>query len=228
MSFSVDVWICTLDRADELASKFSPLLCAKEMNKAKQYAFQHLQDSYVLSRGLTRYILGAQLATAPKAIQFDTQPWGKPFVATNPDLFFNVSHAGSRLAVAVSHVAPVGIDIELIHPMPDALSVAKSFFSDEEIARLAGLSPSAQERAFFECWTRKEAFIKAPGEGLHRDVKRFTVRFGPGQTSCLDWIENDNWDEWTLRAFEAGESYVGAIAMRAGIGELRLHDLTPV
>jgi 4'-phosphopantetheinyl transferase len=225
----VEVWICGLERAAELAEGYRPLLSADELERAHRFKFDHLREAYILGRGVTRSILARRVEQDPGALRFQYSSYGKPSLAGAHGWHFNVSHSGSLLVCALTEAAPIGVDVELVQPKPDLAAIAKRFFSAAEAQRVLSAPPESVTDAFFEIWTRKEAFLKATGTGLSRDLHSFTVSSGSGEAPRLERIENPDDDpaQWSLRSFVPAESYVGALAMRAPIGEITLRKFDP-
>jgi 4'-phosphopantetheinyl transferase len=225
----VDVWICGLEAAAELAGRYQPLLSADEVERAGRYKFDHLREAYILGRGVTRSILARRMDADPRAMRFEYSSYGKPSVVGVEEWHFNVSHSGSLLVCALTDAGPIGVDVERVRPMPDAAAIAERFFSTTEAQRVLAAPPESVAALFFETWTRKEAFLKATGTGLSRDLHGFTVSSGPGEIPKLERIEEPDDDPalWTLRAFVPAESYVSALAVRAPIGEVTLRRFDP-
>ncbi len=225
----VEVWICGLERAAELAGRYLPLLSADELERAGRFKFEHLREAYILGRGVTRSILARCMDTDPRAIRFEYSTHGKPSLEGAQEWHFNVSHSGSLLVCAMTAAAPVGVDVERVRPMPDAAAVAKRFFSAAEAQRVLSAPPESVAALFFEIWTRKEAFLKANGTGLSRGLHSFTVSSGPDEVPRLERIAEPADDPalWSLRAFVPAESFVGAVAVRAPIGEVALRRFDP-
>jgi 4'-phosphopantetheinyl transferase len=225
----VEVWICGLEQAAELAGRYRPLLSADELERAQRFKFDHLREAYILGRGVTRSILARRIDQDPRALRFQYSSYGKPSLEGAQGWHFNVSHSGALLVCALTEAAPVGVDVELVQPKPDLAAIAKRFFSTAEAQRLLAAPPESVTGAFFEIWTRKEAFLKATGIGLSRDLHSFTVSSGLGEAARMERIENPDDDPaaWSLRSFVPAESYVGALAMRTPIGEITLRRFDP-
>ena len=207
-----------------MAVRYRPLLSADELERAARFKFEHLRDAYILGRGATRTILARRVDADPRAIRFEYSVRGKPSLAGIQGCHFNVSHSGSLLACALTSAAPIGVDVERIRPMVDAAAIAKRFFSTAEAERVLSAPQESAASLFFEIWTRKEAFLKATGTGLSRNLQGFTVSSGPGEIPRMERIAEPDDDPalWSLRAFAPAASYAGAVAMRAPIGEVTL------
>ena len=229
MHHGVEVWICGLEGAADLAGRYLPFLSADEVERAGRFKFDHLREAYILGRGVTRSILARRMDADPRGICFEYSSYGKPSVVGVQEWHFNVSHSGSLLVCALTDAGPIGVDVERVRPMPDAAAIAERFFSATEAQRVLAAPAETIPALFFETWTRKEAFLKATGTGLSRGLHGFTVSTGPGVSPRLEQIEDPDDDpaQWSLRAFVPAESYVGAIAARAPIGEMTLRRFDP-
>jgi len=227
---AVEIGICRLHIAAEVVAHYAPVLSPDELERAHRFAFQHLRNEYILGRGLTRWMLGTRIGVPPQSLRFYYSSRGKPYLQSRNEWHFNVSHSKSLFVCAMTTAGEVGVDIEQVRPIEDALGIARQFFCESENRRLQKLPAEYQETGFFECWTRKEAFLKATGEGLTRELDSFGVTFGPGETPRLERIDDpaDDPSRWSLKVFAPAENYVGAVAVRAPIGELRLRTIDPV
>ena len=135
-----------------------------------------------------REILGEQLAVAPQSLQFDVAEHGKPHLAgthARAALQFNLSHSGDRGLVGWANGRRLGVDIEVWRPLGDEAALVRRFFSPAENAAYEALAPTERTRGFFECWTRKEAYIKAVGRGLGLPLDSFDVSFGADVAPAL-------------------------------------------
>jgi 4'-phosphopantetheinyl transferase len=163
---------------------------------------------------MLRRLLGGYLGIEPGELTFVYGSHGKPSL-TEPAggaLSFNVSHSGELALLAFSRRGEIGVDIEEIRPIPDGEDIAARFFSAAEVARFRGIAPQAREAAFFRCWTRKEAYVKAVGEGLARPLDAFDVTFAAGEPARLTVAgDRQETQRWTLDALEPGDGYTAAI-----------------
>ena len=214
---AVHVWRVGLidppDHVNHLAASLSP----DERDRADRFHFERDRHRYVIGRGTLRAILGAYLGVPPGSLRFGYGPSGKPFVAEPADaarLQFNLSHAGALALVAVAHVRAVGVDLEQVRALPDRDLISTRFFSALERAALQALAPEARDQAFFACWTRKEALLKAWGDGLSFPLDRFAVSLAPGEPARLRWVEGGARaaDRWQLRCLVPAPGYLGAVA----------------
>jgi len=162
----VHVHIARLRATEAVTARFGGLLTRDEQERAARFRFPHLRSSFVLARGALRILAGGYLNTDPAGIRFQYGPKGKPCLAGAARLRFNVSHSGALALFAFTLDVEIGVDVEEIRPMPDLQQIAAGYFSAAEAAELVALPAERREAAFFRCWTRKEAYVKALGEGL--------------------------------------------------------------
>ena len=171
-SDEVLVWAFDLDAIDSEA--VTDVLSPDERARAARFHFDLYRLRFVAARAALRYALGAVTGTAADAIEFDYGAHGKPFLkAGGPH--FNLSHSDNRAMVAVSRIAPVGIDVERISSKRSSPEVANRFFAPQEIRDLAEFSGDAHASAFFQIWARKEAILKAVGTGIGGGLASFAV-----------------------------------------------------
>jgi len=149
-----------------VTAQFGGLLTLDEQERAARFRFPHLQSSFILARGALRILAGRYLNTGPAGIRFQYGPKGKPGLAEPERLRFNVSHSGTLALFAFTLDTEIGVDVEEIRPMPDMEQIAANFFSAQEAGEMMALPAERREPVFFQCWTRKEAYLKALGEGL--------------------------------------------------------------
>jgi 4'-phosphopantetheinyl transferase len=221
----VDVWWAELEQIPERLNVLRSTLSADELTRAARFRRPELQEHFVAARGILRSVLGQYLNCAPSAVSFAYGEHGKPRIADGQaagGLQFNLSHSGQHLAVAIAHQHAIGVDIELICPGRDIQALAKRFFAPQEARALAALSPAERPLAFFACWTRKEAFLKALGDGLSRPLRSFTVNVEPCSGARLLSTE---WDpseaaRWSLCDLEL-TGYRCAVAVRGSGWTLR-------
>jgi 4'-phosphopantetheinyl transferase len=155
----------------ELLRTLSP----DERQRANQFRLEHLRDSFVVTRGVVRHLLGRYLRLSSAAIRFDYGPKGKPALAPVNAFRFNVTHSGGLAAIALTAGCEIGFDLEQLRAIADLHRIAERFFRSEEAAGIVTLPPEQQISVFFRCWTRKEAYLKASGDGLFTPLDRFTV-----------------------------------------------------
>jgi 4'-phosphopantetheinyl transferase len=215
----VHVWRAELDQAEAQVDAFFATLAPDERQRAGAFHFPVHRRRFVVARGVLRDILGRYLGLEPRRLRFSYTSFGKPSLVVGPgqegaDLRFNVSHAHGLALCAVTCGREIGVDVEYVREDFDTLGIAESYFSPGEFATLRALPPGAQRRAFFDCWTRKEAYIKALGEGLSHPLDQFDVSLAPGEPAALLRVAVNSREaaHWKLRELSPGADYVGAVA----------------
>ena len=212
----IHIYRSSLESSSELLKQYESLLSPDELQKAYRYKFEKDRDHFITGRALLRNILAKYLNQSPDEIIFSYSDKGKPFIK-NSNLKFNLAHSGGKAVFAFADNAEVGIDIEYMRELPDALQIAKRFFSEEEVNEILKVRDDEIRSAFFNCWTRKEAFIKAVGEGLSYPLKDFTVTLIPGDNPEIKWIKDkdDEVKEWSLVNIQTDENYISSLAVKA-------------
>ena len=176
------VWRLSLDRDASEFARLHAFLSDDERERAARFHFERDRNRFAAGRGQLREVLGELLEIPPSAVRFTYGPQGKPALAHETDLRFNLSHSQDLALLAVTQNQEVGVDLEFIRPDLDPLEVAPSVFSPDECAVLESLPEEERIPAFYGYWTRKEAFIKALGIGFTRDTREFTVTLELEQT----------------------------------------------
>lgn len=165
----IHLWWLDLAASHPVGSSLS----SAEHQRAARFAFERDRVRYMRARAGLREILSLYLHCQPADIGFAYCAHGKPIVAGGR-LHFNLSHSQELGLLAVAR-QPVGVDVEWLVPTGDLDAVARQVFTDGEIAEIMSLSEEERVRAFFACWTRKEACLKARGTGLSRDPRSLYV-----------------------------------------------------
>jgi 4'-phosphopantetheinyl transferase len=211
------VWQCSTSAPFEVISSFYSKVSAEEKIKAGRFRFSRDQHRYVISHGLLRTILGAYVEEGPSELIFEKTNSGKPFLATKTRkgrIQFNMTHSEDVVCYIMSRENEVGIDIEYVKPNFDWYSIAKVYFTFHEMSLLESLPGDEQIRTFFTLWTRKEALLKATGEGLN-GIKDMG-------SSAINPIKS----KFTLFSFKYGEDYQGAFAVNSETPRIRFFDLS--
>jgi 4'-phosphopantetheinyl transferase len=213
----VHVWQVRLDRPESALRRMSRLLSADETERAERFRVERVRHRFVLGRGVLRMILGRYAGRHPAHLRFRYGEHGKPALADGGDLCFNVSHSDSLALYAVARGREIGVDVERLRPLPRAERIAERFFSLPERAALRATPSERRLEAFYTCWTRKEAYIKARGDGLGHPLDRFAVSIAPGEPARL-WAagEADGGEiaRWSLDAVPPAPGYVAALVAR--------------
>jgi 4'-phosphopantetheinyl transferase len=217
-SNEVHVWRAPLDGAPTQIDGFLQTLAADEQTRAERFYFQRDRERFITAHGILRAILGLYLKRAPKCLSFRYSPHGKPALAWESGgdaIRFNMSHSHGVALYAFTRGREVGIDLEFIRYNLEVEQIADRFFSHRETATLRALPTDLRKYAFFLCWTRKEAYIKASGEGLSLPLDQFEVSLIPGEPAALLSTQPDS-DEalrWSLQELILASGYVAALAV---------------
>lgn len=208
----VHVWKISLD-GDDRARELRTLLDDDERARADRFAFDPLRRRFTISHGAMRIILGCALGRDPAALHFDVGQFGKPWLVDAGDVTFSLSHSGEMALLAVARGRHIGVDIEHTERRMPEDKFVERFFSPAEVARYLALPPDRRAEAFFNGWTRKEAYIKALGEGLMRPLDSFDVSLAPGDPPALLSVRNapDEPARWRMKSLNPGPDYAAAI-----------------
>jgi 4'-phosphopantetheinyl transferase len=222
----VHVWRASLRRPASDIHELRSLLSEDERDRAAKFHFARDRDDFTVARAALRVILGGYLGLPPGRLRFSYTSYGKPSLDESAGVGaprFNLSHAGGVALYAVAHGREVGVDVEQVRDDMACRDVAERFFSRREVAALCALPQGAQTRAFFDCWTRKEAYVKARGEGLSMPLDSFDVSLSPGEPAALLDTRGDAREasRWSLRELSPGPGYVAAVAVEGDGWRLR-------
>lgn len=221
----VDVWRIAMDQPRTRVAALYAILDGGEQARAGRFYFEQHRRRFTVARGVLRHLLGAYLRISPDRVAFAYGAHGKPSVARGanpPDIRFNVSHSNECALFAFTLRREVGVDVEYMRANLDVEALARHSFSRWEVEVLYNLPAPVRREAFFNCWTRKEAFIKAHGEGLSLGLDRFDVTLAPGEPAVLRRFEGNPAElaKWTMRALEAPAGYKAALAVEGHGWEL--------
>lgn len=226
----VDVWRVPIGRRDALSGMH--WLSPQEKQKASAFFFERDRIRYLESHITLRLLLGWYLEIPPDRVHFSTNPYGKPFIQ-EPEgyaLSFNLSHAGDLALIAVAWNLQIGIDIEKYHDERVDPLIAQRYFAPGEAQRLFALPEEQRKAGFFNCWTRKEAYVKGRGLGLSLPLDSFEVTLEPGLEEVV-LASSDHPEEasfWQIRPIDPGEGYTAALAVRAWDWKLNCFQLRKI
>jgi 4'-phosphopantetheinyl transferase len=214
----VHVWRATLDQTPSQIQSFLHNLAADEQARAERFYFERDREHFIVARGVLRAILGGYLNRVPECLSFCYSSHGKPSLAGESDgdaIRFNVAHSHGVALYAVTRGREVGIDLERIRFDLAVVEIAERFFSRREVAMLRTLPTEVQRQAFFRCWTRKEAYIKARGEGLSLPLDQCDVPLAPGEPAAVLGTQRDPSEasRWSLQELTPAPGYVAALAV---------------
>ncbi|MCI0394240.1 MAG: 4'-phosphopantetheinyl transferase superfamily protein [Chloroflexi bacterium] len=212
----VHVWRAWLEQPDNLFDQLARTLSEDERARAARFKFEKDRRAYTIARGVLRALLGRYLGRRPEEVGFIYTPHNKPLLAEASPLSFNLSHSHQLALLAFTLDRLVGVDVEYVRAMPDAAGLAERFFSPAEYAAWRAVPAEQQPLAFFNCWTRKEAFVKALGEGLTHPLDQFDVSLAPGEAARLLAVAGSRAEaaRWSLAAFTPAFHYAAAVAVQ--------------
>lgn len=215
----VHVWRASLDQPENYVQVLYDILNADERTRADRFHFPHDRRHFIVARGVLRVLLGSYVGREPRQLEFCYSSYGKPSLVDNQvggrTFQFNLSHSHGMALYAAAWDRRVGVDVEWFRPNFGAEQIAKRYFSPNETAVLRTLPPERRIEAFFTCWTRKEAYIKARGKGLSMELDQFDVSLAPGEPAAVLATRDDpqQASQWALRHLDPGPGYVGAVAV---------------
>lgn len=214
----VHLWGVDIGRLAGSLGRWQQLLSSDEQARARRFLVQRPREQFVITRGFLRTILAAYVPADPAKLVFRYSANSKPALSPPYDksgVTFNVSHTSGVALLAFTRNRELGVDVEFINRQLDVDAIARQFFSRHEQTQLAAGNAEEKHAAFFRCWTRKEAYIKAKGEGLSLPLDQFDVSLVPGETKALISTRPDGSEaaRWSLREVPAGPGYVGALCV---------------
>jgi 4'-phosphopantetheinyl transferase len=215
---AIHIWELDLDHFI-----FTDVLSEDERARAAKFRFDHDRKRFTSGRTALRLLTAGYLKTNPEKVQFTYGPAGKPAIAKSP-LSFNLAHSGPHALLAFTLGQQLGVDLEQIRQIDDMPMVAQYSFAPGEFRRWQALPADQKTRAFYRCWTRKEAYLKAIGEGIAQRLKKFEVSFEPGAPPA---ILNGAQGNWTV-IDASREPYAAAIACDAPNPSLETFSLASI
>ena len=224
----VHLWQARLD--DQLADSLEVILSEEETVRANRFHFTKDRNHFIVARGLLRRLLAAYLGLASSAdVSFSYGEKGKPFLAENRQgsINFNLAHSHGMALYAFSHDQELGVDLEFVKDELADEKIADRFFSTTEVKALQRVPAELRRQAFFNCWTRKEAYIKARGEGLSMPLNEFDVSLAPGEPAALLRNHKDAAEvtRWSMKSIPVDPGYVAALVVEGHDWELKMFSL---
>jgi 4'-phosphopantetheinyl transferase len=214
----VHLWWRSLNVSDPVSDALvGETLSPDEHERAARFYFARDRRQFVLARGMLRVILALYVGRRPQDLRFQYLAHGKPRLADPVvDVEFNLTHSHGMVLCAVARGQQVGVDVERLQPVADIEHLAATAFSRIEQKALFELEPAQRLLGFLNCWTRKEAYVKARGDGLAMPLDAFDVSLKPGEPAALlaNRLDRNEVGRWTLAAVSPAEGYVGALAVR--------------
>ncbi len=222
----VHVWKADLKVDATKAQAFWATLSKEEKERADRFKFAEHRNYFIASRGILRALLSRYLSFSASSFAFDYGSQGKPDLVQFPDFQFNVSHSKGHALFAFAKKEAVGVDLEFIDPAIEFEVIAPRFFSKNEATTLLDLPIERQPAVFFNCWTRKEAFIKAKGGGLSIPLDQFEVTLlenDPAKLLAIDWAPEEV-EQWSMFSFFSERDMVGALAIKCKVERVVFYD----
>jgi 4'-phosphopantetheinyl transferase len=219
----IQVWAVSLDPAPAEVERLNRLLAPDEIDRAGRFRFDLHRRRYIVGRGALRRLLGAYVGADPAGLRFEYGPRGKPELPDYPDLAFNLSNSEDLALVGFCHGRELGVDVEFQREMTDMESISSRFFSRSEVEALKSLPPERKKEGFFNCWTRKEAYLKAVGEGLAAPLDSFDVTLRPGEPPRMLTLQGsaERAAPWFFHHLLPAPQFIGAIAIEGGTWRVR-------
>jgi 4'-phosphopantetheinyl transferase len=219
-SDEVHCWCASLDVPPEASARLYANLTCDERNRSARLRFERDRQRFIVSHGVLRDLLGRYLQSQPGRISYVYNAFGKPDLGPEfgGHLKFSLSHSDGLALIAIAAAADVGVDLEYIRAQCDCAEIARHFFSAAEVDRLNALPSHLYAKAFFSCWTKKEAYLKARGEGLSIPLNSFSVPLttDPAHT-CVDLYRAPHdiapAARWSLYTLQPAPDYIGALAI---------------
>jgi len=225
----IHVWRLNLIPEGHAGHALEGFLSEDERCRAARFHSATDRRRFLMRRGACRQILARYLEVHPHALHLAPGPHGKPEIqdqsAAGP-LHFNWSQSADRGLLVVAPGCRVGVDMEHHRPLPEAMPLARAFFSPAEVAALERLPEAVQQAAFFDCWTRKEAFVKALGAGLSFPLNRFTVSVGPEEPARLVEVDGNpaEADRWSMMSLDLGGDWSASLVSEGPWAQVFFYD----
>lgn len=194
------------------------LLSPGEKMRAARFIREEDRTRFIVAHGVLRQMLGRYVSRDPAELLFEATEYGKPALvvpAGLPSVSFNMAHSGEVILYAIARGRRVGVDVEAVCSDLDFMELAESQFAAEEVDALRAAGPDERTAAFYRCWTLKEAYVKARGEGLGFPLKQFAVTCGSGETPAVSWASDDPQvtERWSVFGLAPAPGYTGALVV---------------
>jgi 4'-phosphopantetheinyl transferase len=214
-SGQVQVWSMRGEVSQNELATLEQFLSEDECERADRFRFPADRNQFITSRGSLRRFIGSYLGCEPGQVKFQYSEKGKPQLEAGLDLCFNVAHSGELILWAFTYARRIGIDVEKIRPDLDVLEISERFFSLRERTHLSSLPAAQRQEAFFRCWSRKEAYVKATGDGLSLPLADFDVSISTDEPARLVETRPDRSEaeRWTMYNLNVAPAYAAAIVV---------------
>lgn len=219
----VHLWQVDLLEPPRPLRYYMAIISEEEAARAARFYFEKDRHQFIVGRAVLRELLGRYLSLDPASIDFKFSDFGKPAFPNPAGIQFNISHSGGMALMGFTQTAEIGVDLEKIKPDLEIEQIASRFFAIKEKAALLQQPVHRQAASFYQCWTSKEAFIKAHGQGLSLPLDQFEVEVHPDKPAALKAV---HWDpklveNWDLYGFIPKEHFVGAVVCDRKIENVR-------
>ena len=214
----VHVWAVALNPPPEKISVLVARLSREEQDRAQKFRFDQHRHRFIVGRGALRALLAGYVEVEPALLEFAYSARGKPSLTRGAsEIHFNLAHSDELALIAITRLGAVGVDVERVRPMPDGERIAERFFSAGELNSFRTVPAALRDAAFFNLWTRKEAWLKATGDGIAESLSKIEVAFLPDEAPRVRSIAGDAaaGAAWKLCALNPAEGFVGALAIQS-------------
>jgi 4'-phosphopantetheinyl transferase len=213
--YEAHLYTLPLEVEPEYLQNLAQLLSPDELKRANRFIFEKDRKHFIAARGRMRQVLSGYCGENPAELIFDYASNGKPYLPRHRQLHFNLAHSGELAVLGITGSGRIGVDVELTEAKIDLLALARRFFAPPEVAALIALPESQQKEAFYNCWTRKEAYIKALGTGLATPLDSFCVSLFPGEPAELLAVNGSQEQAagWYMVAFSPAPGYAAAVCL---------------
>lgn len=209
----IHIWRARLDLPPEPLIRMRNILAEDEQARTDRFHFDRDRNHFIACRGILREVIGSYLSCSPSSLRFGYGAFGKPALrpeSSSQPIRFNVAHSNGLALLAFGRSREIGVDLEAIRANFAGDEIAERYFSKQELAELRALPEAMRAEGFFECWTRKEAYIKARGLGLQIPLQSFSVSLTPGKPETL---QSEDASRWALYSIDVGPGFAGAVVV---------------
>ena len=223
----IHIWAACIDVAPTVSAALAVSLSEEERTRANRFRFRQHQSRFIAGRGLLRAIVSHYLQIEPARVEFKYNSEGKPELTRPFDgsgIHFNLTHSEDLVLIAVTTIGPVGIDVERVRVNKDAKELVNWFCSPRERELFETLAAQEKQLAFFNLWTRKEALLKATGEGIAQLLSQVEVTFRPGEPARFIAVSGDSerGSRWSVYNLSPAPHFVAAVVIQTEDAQLRL------
>lgn len=214
VTHTIKLWQAEIAAKETEYSHYWSMLDQTEQQYASAFKNDQLHKRYVEIRARLRVLLGAAVNFPPEKLRIDIAEYGKPYLLDYPDLAFNISHTENKMIVAIAYNCLLGVDIESCKDRANLSALVEKCFAEEEKNYWQQLPKAQQTRAFYQFWTRKEAFVKATGRGLALGLRQCVINPEDPIKFLRIPLAYGQASEWFIRDIDLGESICGALAVK--------------